>query len=166
MQCRVCYGEEDTPTDPLLQPCLCKGTMSHVHASCLVDCRREARLRCPTCRAEYKTPYDGPESWPVDHGSWLSMFSCGFAFLELRLLLVFFESTMQYPDVLKCFMLITILVHLTEDVVAMRIPRLRYWKLIKAYYWYACVYMTCLFFVYLVTGEFTTLHEKISTHRR
>ena len=34
--CRICYVEEDDPeNNPLLQPCLCSGSMKYIHLSCL-----------------------------------------------------------------------------------------------------------------------------------
>ena len=34
--CRICYIEEDDPeNNPLLQPCLCSGSMKYIHLSCL-----------------------------------------------------------------------------------------------------------------------------------
>lgn len=33
--CRICLGEENEGTDPLISPCKCAGTMSHIHLECL-----------------------------------------------------------------------------------------------------------------------------------
>ena len=33
--CRICLGEENEGIDPLISPCKCKGTMSHIHLECL-----------------------------------------------------------------------------------------------------------------------------------
>ena len=33
--CRICYGEEDDNDDPLLQPCICHGSMKYIHFKCL-----------------------------------------------------------------------------------------------------------------------------------
>ena len=33
--CRICYMEEDDPENPLLQPCICSGSMKFIHLSCL-----------------------------------------------------------------------------------------------------------------------------------
>ena len=33
--CRICLGEENSATDPLISPCKCAGTMSHIHLECL-----------------------------------------------------------------------------------------------------------------------------------
>lgn len=33
--CRICLGEEDAAADPLISPCKCSGTMSHIHLECL-----------------------------------------------------------------------------------------------------------------------------------
>jgi hypothetical protein len=34
--CRICHLQNDTPSDPLIWPCRCSGTMQFVHTSCLV----------------------------------------------------------------------------------------------------------------------------------
>ena len=37
--CRICYGEDDEPnSNPLLQPCICKGSMKYIHLKCLKKC--------------------------------------------------------------------------------------------------------------------------------
>jgi pSer/pThr/pTyr-binding forkhead associated (FHA) protein len=33
--CRICLGEENEGVDPLISPCKCAGTMSHIHLECL-----------------------------------------------------------------------------------------------------------------------------------
>lgn len=33
--CKYCLEEEDDPTNPLISPCKCKGTMGFVHAKCM-----------------------------------------------------------------------------------------------------------------------------------
>ena len=33
--CRICLGEENEGTDPLISPFKCAGTMSHIHLECL-----------------------------------------------------------------------------------------------------------------------------------
>ena len=33
--CRICLGEENEKEDPLISPCKCSGTMSHIHLECL-----------------------------------------------------------------------------------------------------------------------------------
>jgi hypothetical protein len=33
--CRICYGEEETEENPLVQPCTCSGSMKYIHLSCL-----------------------------------------------------------------------------------------------------------------------------------
>ena len=33
--CRICYGEEETPDNPLVQPCICSGSMKYIHLNCL-----------------------------------------------------------------------------------------------------------------------------------
>lgn len=37
--CRICYGEDDDPiSNPLVQPCICKGSMKFIHLQCLKQC--------------------------------------------------------------------------------------------------------------------------------
>ena len=33
--CRICYGEEETSDNPLVQPCICSGSMKYIHLNCL-----------------------------------------------------------------------------------------------------------------------------------
>ena len=33
--CRICYIEDDTDENPLIQPCICSGTMRYIHLDCL-----------------------------------------------------------------------------------------------------------------------------------
>jgi hypothetical protein len=33
--CRICYGEEETEENPLVQPCTCSGSMKYIHLGCL-----------------------------------------------------------------------------------------------------------------------------------
>ena len=33
--CRICYCEEDTMENPLIQPCICSGSMKYIHLNCL-----------------------------------------------------------------------------------------------------------------------------------
>ena len=33
--CRICYGEESTTENPLICPCVCKGSMKYIHYECL-----------------------------------------------------------------------------------------------------------------------------------
>ena len=33
--CRICYQEEDNENNPLIQPCLCSGSMKFIHLKCL-----------------------------------------------------------------------------------------------------------------------------------
>lgn len=56
-ECRICF-ELETPDDPFIYPCKCKGTSKYVHASCLNSWRtlnrdNEAFKICMECRTEY-----------------------------------------------------------------------------------------------------------------
>ena len=33
--CRICYGEEESGDNPLVQPCTCSGSMKYIHLNCL-----------------------------------------------------------------------------------------------------------------------------------
>ena len=33
--CRICYLEEDDPKNPLIQPCICDGSLKYIHLGCL-----------------------------------------------------------------------------------------------------------------------------------
>ena len=33
--CRICYGDEESPDNPLVQPCICSGSMKYIHLNCL-----------------------------------------------------------------------------------------------------------------------------------
>ena len=33
--CRICYLEEETDSNPLIQPCLCSGSLKYIHLDCL-----------------------------------------------------------------------------------------------------------------------------------
>lgn len=54
--CRICYGPAVDPNDPLLQPCRCRGTSAHIHASCLASCEEVSRapVRCTICCAHIR----------------------------------------------------------------------------------------------------------------
>jgi len=58
--CRICYGEGDQGVDdPLISPCLCRGSMRFVHVSCLNAWRAAApdsrqQFACGQCRFRYE----------------------------------------------------------------------------------------------------------------
>lgn len=43
--CRICLGEENEGTDPLISPCKCAGTMSHIHLECLREWLNSKRTK-------------------------------------------------------------------------------------------------------------------------
>ena len=43
--CRICLGEENEKNDPLISPCKCAGTMSHIHLECLREWLNSKRSR-------------------------------------------------------------------------------------------------------------------------
>lgn len=56
-ECRICFDKE-TPDNPLISPCSCKGTSLYIHKSCLNDWRHfnvdgEAWRKCMECHTEY-----------------------------------------------------------------------------------------------------------------
>uniref|UniRef100_A0A914XKI9 RING-CH-type domain-containing protein n=1 Tax=Plectus sambesii TaxID=2011161 RepID=A0A914XKI9_9BILA len=59
--CRICHLQNDSPSDPLIFPCRCSGTMQFVHTSCLVHWLEiSTKKMCPSPRCElcgyfYKT---------------------------------------------------------------------------------------------------------------
>lgn len=55
MECRICFEAEETPTNKLLHPCLCKGTQKWIHDACLrhwyfLD---KDNGRCSVCKYKY-----------------------------------------------------------------------------------------------------------------
>ena len=54
--CRICL--DDDGDEPLISPCLCRGTVSHVHFHCLrsyyESLRDWPRLHCTTCQHPYE----------------------------------------------------------------------------------------------------------------
>ncbi|KAF7993793.1 hypothetical protein HCN44_010400 [Aphidius gifuensis] len=57
--CRICH-HSDTSSEPLVSPCRCKGTLAHIHLSCLERWLNESsRNHCELCQHIYeaiKTP--------------------------------------------------------------------------------------------------------------
>lgn len=61
MECRFCLDEGtlDCKINPLLQPCLCKGTVAYVHKDCLstwriTTIRPDQDILCPLCKSIYQ----------------------------------------------------------------------------------------------------------------
>lgn len=57
--CRICYEGEDAELGRLIKPCLCTGSISHVHVKCLQRWRTRsttdtAFYRCPQCKFHYR----------------------------------------------------------------------------------------------------------------
>ena len=68
-QCRICFCPEEDPRDPLIEPCLCKGSMALVHRSCLDACRVKgfdpsSLSRCGLCKHEYELEGVGRRAGP------------------------------------------------------------------------------------------------------
>jgi len=57
--CRICFDTDTAPGDVLFSPCLCRGSVAHVHAACLQEWRgaaptQRSRFRCDSCGYEYR----------------------------------------------------------------------------------------------------------------
>lgn len=71
--CRVCRGE-GTASQPLLHPCMCRGSIKHIHQDCLLEWLKHSNKstkKCDICNTPYKfrTIYDPqmPERIPVKY---------------------------------------------------------------------------------------------------
>ncbi|KAH9064140.1 hypothetical protein EDB87DRAFT_1377055 [Lactarius vividus] len=58
-QCRICFDGPDPSLGRLIRPCLCSGTVSHVHLACLQRWRNtssnaSAFFVCPQCHYHYR----------------------------------------------------------------------------------------------------------------
>ena len=56
--CRFCLGPKETKKNPFIRPCLCSGSVAHVHKLCFDKWRRMATLpehkrRCQLCLSEF-----------------------------------------------------------------------------------------------------------------
>lgn len=64
----MCFDDEDSTTNPLVAPCLCKGGTRYVHLTCLqrwqaaagddkecVATSAERKNACKVCKSRYKT---------------------------------------------------------------------------------------------------------------
>jgi len=59
--CRFCLQEEESPNNPLLQPCACKGSAAYVHTICIHLWRKKTTNpvfaeTCQVCLTKYKLP--------------------------------------------------------------------------------------------------------------
>jgi hypothetical protein len=59
--CRFCLQEEESPNNPLLQPCACKGSAAYVHAICIQLWRKKTTNpvfaeTCQVCLIKYRLP--------------------------------------------------------------------------------------------------------------
>ncbi|KAJ7630863.1 hypothetical protein FB45DRAFT_979087 [Roridomyces roridus] len=61
--CRICLAGADEELGRLIKPCLCRGTIAHVHVGCLTRWRNvqtslftqnSAFFKCPQCHYEYR----------------------------------------------------------------------------------------------------------------
>ena len=118
--CRICYETgESAETGPLFCPCLCSGSMGHVHMECLDHWRNSSAnprsfYRCDNCHFEYKF---GRAYSRVDRFTLARFLSSRFAvhalsvFVLLSIIFVggfvakTFDSSLTWWDVLDCFKL-------------------------------------------------------------
>jgi len=59
LACRICY-EVEGPGNPLLSPCICAGTMAHIHSQCLLKWTRmkpDSPDVCELCKTIYVAPW-------------------------------------------------------------------------------------------------------------
>lgn len=53
LECRVCRGDAE-PDRPLVSPCLCSGSISYCHQSCLEEWLSfSQKTSCELCNTEY-----------------------------------------------------------------------------------------------------------------
>lgn len=78
--CRFCLESEEIAENPLIAPCLCRGSMRFVHRACLDEWRctsfnPKALVSCTTCKAHFRTRYEGSDpdymDKPESAGWWL-----------------------------------------------------------------------------------------------
>ena len=65
-ECRICFEAHSTREDPLISPCLCRGTSKWVHKSCIQHWRRVNRettafTQCRECGQAYNIKNMYPE---------------------------------------------------------------------------------------------------------
>lgn len=57
-ECRICLSTEEGPSQVMVQPCMCKGSLKWAHVSCLQSWVHERRqLMCEICKSIYKEEY-------------------------------------------------------------------------------------------------------------
>lgn len=66
--CKICHGVDSTPDNLLVSPCLCRGTLRHIHERCLHEyIKVRANNSCDICKYEikFKKVYaEGTPSYP------------------------------------------------------------------------------------------------------
>lgn len=65
--CRFCLGPKENKKNPFIRPCLCTGSVAHVHKRCFdrwrfVTTSDEHKRRCQLCLSEYTTV----RKWPSE----------------------------------------------------------------------------------------------------
>jgi E3 ubiquitin-protein ligase DOA10 len=90
--CKICF-DSGTEEDPLLTPCLCKGTSAYVHGSCLYkwyQINNERGLECSICKYTFSIEHSYPlEVIPIiDRSSIKSIYRPYFLFLIAHYLFI------------------------------------------------------------------------------
>ncbi|KZP16815.1 hypothetical protein FIBSPDRAFT_934405 [Athelia psychrophila] len=105
-QCRICLdGDDDPDLGRLIRPCLCKGSMTYVHVSCLNRWRanaasRQGFFKCSVCGYRYRlgrTRVAGIASNPVVTGA-LSAFLFTLLVLAASFVTTFFTAAIERPS--------------------------------------------------------------------
>ena len=61
MICRICFEGDDEY--PLFEPCICAGSVAHIHEHCLfrwVDTKGQKFPKCELCKSRYRIIYNRP----------------------------------------------------------------------------------------------------------
>ncbi|KAK0408186.1 hypothetical protein QR680_003818 [Steinernema hermaphroditum] len=67
-ECRICYLPS-SDDQPLVHPCLCRGTQKYIHESCILrfnELNPDRGLQCPVCLYHFKFDAKGPGTRIVD----------------------------------------------------------------------------------------------------
>ncbi|XP_014608865.1 PREDICTED: E3 ubiquitin-protein ligase MARCH3-like [Polistes canadensis] len=69
--CRICHT--NTVKEPLVSPCRCKGTLAHVHLSCLEKwLNQSCRSYCELCHYQYNAVETLRYNWPESLRIWIT----------------------------------------------------------------------------------------------
>ena len=125
-ECRICFDIE-TPDDPFISPCHCKGTSKYVHKSCLYSWRNFNRdsiawRQCMECGTEYTTrhkyPVENAKLFPIIKNASVVyffqyilciIFGCAIWVIEtqddyLAIRMLNFNKSLREPSLLTCLL--------------------------------------------------------------